>query len=79
MYFARNEIIELNDSNKYLVVDTAYIDETSYYKVEKLTDDKHTNEYLYITATNNEGKLYINMNLSSDVVEKLKEILEKID
>lgn len=76
MYFARNEIIELNDSTKYLVVDTAYIDETSYYKVEKLFDSKHTNEYIYITATNNEGKLYINMNLSSDIVEKLKEICD---
>lgn len=76
MYFARNEIIELNDSTKYLVVDTAYIDETSYYKVEKIYDNKHTNEYLYITATNNEGKLYINMNLSSDIVEKLKEICD---
>ena len=43
MYFARNEIIELNDSTKYLVVDTAYIDETSYYKVEKISDNKHTN------------------------------------
>ena len=76
MYFARNEIIELNDSTKYLVVDTAYIDETSYYKVEKISDNKHTNEYLYITATNNEGKLYINMNISSDIVEKLKEICD---
>ena len=76
MYFARNEIIELNDSTKYLVFDTAYIDETSYYKVEKLADGNHTNEYLYITATNNEGKLYINMNLSSDIVEKLKEICD---
>lgn len=76
MYFARNEIIELNDSTKYLVVDTAYIDETSYYKVEKISDNKHTNEYLYITVTNNEGKLYINMNLSSDIVEKLKEICD---
>ena len=76
MYFARNEIIELNDSTKYLVVDTAYIDETSYYKVEKISYNKHTNDYLYITATNNEGKLYINMNLSSDIVEKLKEICD---
>lgn len=76
MYFARNEIIELNNNTKYLVVDTAYIDETSYYKVEKLSDDKHTNEYLYIMATNNEGKLYINMNLSSDIIEKLKEICD---
>lgn len=76
MYFARNEIIELNDNSKYLVVDTAYIDEISYYKVEKLFDDNHTNEYIYITATNKEGKLYINKNLSTDIIEKLKEICD---
>ena len=35
MYFTKNEIIELNDNSKYLVTDSAYIDNEAYY-VEKI-------------------------------------------
>ena len=30
MYFTKNEIIELNDNSKYLVIDSAYIDNEAY-------------------------------------------------
>ena len=74
MYFAKNELIELNNSERYLILDSAFLDDTSYYKVEKLQNNEHTNDILYISATNNEGKLYINRSLTPDIIEKLKEI-----
>lgn len=74
MYFAKNEMIELNDDSQYLILDTIYLDDTSYYKVEKIENNKKTGKIIFITAINNEGKLYINNNLSSEILEKLEEL-----
>ncbi len=77
MYFAKNEIIELNDEEKYLVLDTAIIDEEAYYKIKRL-DDEETDilgEDKFISAINDEGKIYINEDLSPEIISKLKELL----
>ena len=70
MYFTKNEIIELNDNSKYLVIDSAYIDNEAYYKVEKIADDKHTNEFTFISAKNDSGKLYITMKIPQEITYK---------
>lgn len=72
MYFAKNEIIELNDNTQYLILDTIYMDETTYYKVETIENNSKTGIINYITATNNEGKLYINNNLNNNIIEKIQ-------
>ena len=74
MYFSKNEMIELNNGNKYLIVDTALLDDNAYYKIEKIENNNHTNNYSFITAINNEGKLYIDFNISPEIESKLKEI-----
>lgn len=74
MYFSKNELIELNDGTKYLILDTLILDDISYYKVEKIKDNTHTNDILFITASNNEGKLYINKKIDSTILSKLEEI-----
>lgn len=71
MYFAKNELIELNDNSQYLIIDNIYMDETTYYKVEKIENNKKTGEINFITATNNEGRLYINNKLDNNIIEKL--------
>ncbi len=77
MYFAKNEIIELNDNEKYLVLDTAIIDEEAYYKIKKLNADETDveGEERFISATNDEGKIYINEDLTPEIISKLKELL----
>ncbi len=77
MYFAKNEIIELNDNEKYLVLDTAIIDEEAYYKIKKLNVDETDveGEERFISATNDEGKIYINEDLTPEIISKLKELL----
>lgn len=77
MYFAKNEIIELNDNEKYLVLDTAIIDEEAYYKIKKLNIDETDveGEERFISATNDEGKIYINEDLTPEIISKLKELL----
>ena len=77
MYFAKNEIIELNDNEKYLVLDTAIIDEEAYYKIKKLNVDETDveGEERFISATNDEGKIYINEDLTPEIINKLKELL----
>lgn len=74
MYFTKNEIIELNDGSRFLVIDTAIIDEVAYYKIEQLENGTKTGIKKYITADNNEGKLYINDKLDSSVIQNLDEI-----
>lgn len=77
MYFAKNEIIELNDNEKYLVLDTAIIDEEAYYKIKELNADETAveGEERFISATNDEGKIYINEDLTPEIISKLKELL----
>ncbi len=78
MYFAKDEIIELSDNRKYLVLDTALFEENVYYKVQKLNiEETHMeDEPIYITACNREGKIYINDNLTIQELEKVEELFK---
>ena len=59
MYFSKDEVIELNDKRKFLVVDTALIDDSAYFKIIKLDEEeKPTEETEYISVQNDNGKLY---------------------
>lgn len=72
MYFAKNELIDLNDNTQYLILDTIYLNETTYYKVEKIENNSKTGIINYIKAINNEGKLYIDNNLDENIIEQIK-------
>lgn len=78
MYFAKDEIIELNDNRKYLVLDTALLDNEIYYKVQQINNEEtmKQNEPIYITANNKEGKIYINDNLTTDELTKVEKLFK---
>ena len=78
MYFAKDEIIELNDNRKYLVLDTALLEDNVYYKVQKVNNEEtiKEDEPLYITANNKEGKIYINDNLTIEELSKIEELFK---
>ncbi len=74
MYFSKDEVIELNDKRKFLVLDTALIDDNAYFKICKLDeDDKITEEIEYISVKNDNGKLYINEHLKEEELAKITE------
>ena len=76
MYFTKDEIIELTDKKKYLVLDTAILDEKSYFKVKEV-DENYENligDYKIITAVNDNGALYISEDIKPDELDKLKEL-----
>lgn len=77
MYFAKDEIIELNNGDKYIVLDTAIIDDETYYKIQKVNveETQAIEEIKYIFAKNLEGKIYINENITEDMLNKLRELL----
>lgn len=79
MFFAKDEMIELKNQKKYLVLDTALIDEQAYYKIKEINKnlDKLIGDYKIISAINNEGDIYINENIDPEIIEKLEEIFEK--
>lgn len=76
MYFAKDEIIELNDNKKYLVIDTAIVDDIVYYKIKEVLDDKLIGNFIYVTTINKDSKIYINDKLTSEELEKVKDKFE---
>lgn len=78
MFFAKDEIIELDNNKKYLVLDTAIIDDKSYYKIKEVNDslDKLIGDYLLISAENKNGNLFIEEKLTDDETLKLTELFE---
>ncbi len=78
MYFAKDEIIILNDNLKYLVLDTTLLNDNVYYKIQKLSDDEKLllDQPKYIKAINKQGRLYINDNLSTDELNEINKLLE---
>ena len=78
MYFAKDEIIELNDNRKYLIIDTVVSEDEIYYKVQQLNDEENDieGEPIFISANNKEGKIYINDNLTVDQLVKIEELLQ---
>lgn len=79
MFFAKDEMIELKNQKKYLVLDTALLDDQAYYKIKEINNtlDKLVGDYTIITAINNEGNIYINDKIDQEIIEKLEEIFEK--
>ncbi len=78
MYFAKDEIIELNDNRKYLVLDSVVLDDKVYYKLREVNEDETDliGSPIYINTVNEEGKIYINDKLESEELEKIKELFE---
>lgn len=73
MFFAKNEIIELDDQTEYFILDLAVVNNDVFYEVQTVADsnDSLTGPKMLIKAINNEGDLYIE--LINDP-EKLKEL-----
>ena len=78
MYFAKNEVIELNDKKKYLVLNVAVTEDNVYYKVVGINYDEtqKIGDPLYITTFNRQGKIYINNRLSAEDTKKISRLFE---
>ena len=74
MFFAKNEIIELEDK-KYLVLNSTIIESEIYYEVSETDLDENTidEEKIYIQAIKDSGTLFIEEVKNSEIIEKLKE------
>ena len=70
MYFAKNEIIELANHQKYLVTDSKEINNIYYYQISDITNLK--NDKSYVTAKMKDGKIYIVYNIDSEILNELK-------
>ena len=70
MYFAKNEIIELANHQKYLVTDSKEINNIYYYQISDITN--LINDKSYVTAKMKDGKIYIDYNIDSEILNELK-------
>ena len=78
MYFAKDEIIELNDNKKYLVLNAALRDDNVYYKVVEVNEEEteRIGKPIYITTSNRQGRIYINNRLTAEETEEIKQYFE---
>ena len=70
MYFAKNEIIELANHQKYLVTDSKKINNIYYYQISDITNLKNDNSY--VTEKMKDGKIYIDYNIDSEILKEIK-------
>lgn len=77
MFFAKKEIIELEDK-KYLVLNSTVIDNEVYYEVceVNLEDDSIDDNKIYIQATKENSTLYIEEVKDEKIINSLRETLE---
>lgn len=77
MFFAKNEIIELEDK-KYLVLNSTIIDNEPFFEVSEVDLEEETvsNEKIYIQAIKEFGALYIEEVKDFEIINKIKEALK---
>lgn len=71
MYFAKNEIIELANHQKYLITNLKEINDVYYYQIKEINNNQSTT-HRFVSAMMKDGQLYINYNISSEILNKLE-------
>ena len=71
MYFAKNEIIELANHQKYLITDLKEINDVYYYQIKEINNLNSLGSR-FVSAMMTDGQLYINYNISSEILNKLE-------
>lgn len=69
MYFAKNEIIELANHQKYLITDLKEINDVYYYQIKEINNLNSLGSR-FVSAMMKDGQLYINYNISSEILNK---------
>lgn len=71
MYFAKNEIIELANHQKYLITNLKEINDVYYYQIKEINNLNSLGSR-FVSAMMKDGQLYINYNISSEILNKLE-------
>ena len=76
MFFIRNEVIELDDQKKYIILDITLLNSKVFYQIREV--DSQTNNVLgeakYITVINENSDLYVEEVHEEEKLSKLKTI-----
>ena len=75
MFFAKNEIIELDDKKNYFVLDAAIIDNEIFYQIQEVNEQEAEliGPKTIVLAVNDDGSLYIEDATDEEKLAKLKE------
>ena len=76
MFFAKNEVIELEEQKNYFILDTAIVENEVFYQIQEVNEagDNLVGPKTIIIAVNNRGNLYIEDVKDKDKLGKLNEI-----
>lgn len=70
MYFAKNEIIELANHQKYLITDLKEVNNEYYYQIKEINNNQSTTPR-FVSAKMKDGKLYINYHINDEILNEL--------
>lgn len=75
MYFTKNEIIEINNREKYLILNCTEIEKKEYYKIRKVAEnmDELIGNSKYITASREKGHLIIEEIIEEALIKIIEE------
>lgn len=75
MYFTKNEIIEINNREKYLILNCTKIEEKEYYKIRKVGEnmDELIGNSKYITVSKENGHLIIEEATEEALIKEIEE------
>lgn len=75
MYFSKDEIIEVKNNEKYLILDCTKISEKEYYKIRKIGTkmDELIGSSKYITVSKENGHLIIEELLEVPLIKEIEE------
>ena len=75
MYFTKNEIFEINNREKYLILNCTKIEEKEYYKIRKVGEnmDELIGNSKYITVSKENGHLIIEEAIEEALIKEIEE------
>ena len=75
MYFTKHEIIEINNREKYLILNCTKIEKKEYYKIRKVAEnmDELIGNSKYITASREKGHLIIEESIEEALIKEIEE------
>lgn len=78
MYFSKDEILELKNGEKYLVLNSTTLEQKEYYKIRKINKkmDELIGKPKYISVLKINDHLVIEDNLEQSIITELKDIFE---
>ena len=74
MFFAKDELVELDDKKEYFILNTTILDNNVFYQIQEVQDNNVVGKKSIMLAVNEEGNLFIEDVADKKLITELNEI-----